>query len=48
MPFAVPIKEVHKMSVAQLEKEMNVVGLKRVRTVETLPQQHIVIFEKSE
>lgn len=42
----VPIKEVHKMSVEQLEKEMNVVGLVRVRTVETLPLQHIVIFAK--
>ena len=42
----VPIKEVHKMSLAQLEKEMNAVGLVRVRTVETLPLQHIVIFEK--
>jgi SAM-dependent methyltransferase len=44
----VPIKEVHKMSVAQLDREMAVVGLKRVRTVETLPLQHIVIFGKSE
>jgi ubiquinone/menaquinone biosynthesis C-methylase UbiE len=43
---AVPIKEVHKMSVKQLEKEMNAVGLVRVRTVETLPLQHIVVFEK--
>ena len=42
----VPIKEVHKMSVEQLEKEMKAVGLVRVRTVETLPLQHIVIFEK--
>lgn len=42
----VPIKEVHKMSVDQLEKEMKVVGLTRLRTVETLPLQHIVIFEK--
>jgi ubiquinone/menaquinone biosynthesis C-methylase UbiE len=42
----VPIKEVHKMSVEQLEKEMNAVGLARVRTVETLPLQHIVIFQK--
>ena len=32
---AVPIKEVHKMSVKQLEKEMNAVGLVRVRTVES-------------
>src|SRR4051794_13279786 len=43
---AVRIKEVHKMSVKQLESEMSAVGLVRVRTVETLPLQHIVIFEK--
>ena len=43
---AVPIKAVHKMSVNQLKKEMNAVGLMHVRTVETLPLQHIVIFEK--
>jgi hypothetical protein len=35
------------MSVEQLEKEMNAVGLVRVRTVENLPLQHIVIFKKS-
>ena len=44
----VPIKEVHKMSLEQLDKEMKVVGLVRSRTVETLPLQHIVIFEKRE
>lgn len=43
---AVRIKEAHKMTVAQLDKEMSAVGLKRVRTVETLPLQHIVMFEK--
>ncbi len=42
----VPIKEVHKMSVEQLEKEMNAVGLVRMRIVENLPLQHIVIFKK--
>jgi len=42
----VPIKEVHKMSVDQLKKEMTAVGLRHVRTVESLPSQHIVIFEK--
>lgn len=41
----VPIKELHKMSVLQLEKEMKAVGLVRVRTVETLPLQHIVLFQ---
>jgi precorrin-6B methylase 2 len=43
---AVRIKEVHKMSVEQLEREMNAVGLVEVRTIETLPLQHIIIFEK--
>jgi ubiquinone/menaquinone biosynthesis C-methylase UbiE len=43
----VDIKEVHKMSVAQLEKEMKVAGFAPVQTIETLPQQHIVIFQKS-
>jgi precorrin-6B methylase 2 len=42
----VPIKEVHKMSVDQLVKEMNAVQLVHVRTVESLPAQHIVIFGK--
>jgi ubiquinone/menaquinone biosynthesis C-methylase UbiE len=42
----VPIKELHKMSVDQLDKEMQAVGFARLRTVETLPFQHIVIFQK--
>lgn len=42
----IPIKELHKMSVAQLTREMNAVGLVHLRTVETLPAQHIVIFAK--
>ena len=40
----VPIKEVHKMSEEQLKKEMAVVGLEHVKTVGTLPRQHIAIF----
>ena len=42
----VPIKEVHKMSVDQLTKEMNAVEFYRVKTVESLPWQHIVIFAR--
>ena len=42
----IPIKEVHKMSVDQLMKEMKAVGLRHVRTVESLPSQHIVIFDR--
>jgi ubiquinone/menaquinone biosynthesis C-methylase UbiE len=45
---SVPIKELHKMSVEQLTREMNAVGLRRFKTVETLPSQHIVIFAKNE
>lgn len=42
----VPIKEIHKMSIEQLKKEMAVVGLVHQKTVDTLPRQHIAIFEK--
>jgi tRNA A58 N-methylase Trm61 len=44
----VPIKEVHKMSVEHLTKEMKAVGLVRLKVVESLPSQHIVIFTKGE
>ncbi len=42
----VAIKELHKMSLEQLDKELRVVGLVPVQTVETLPSQHIAIFER--
>jgi ubiquinone/menaquinone biosynthesis C-methylase UbiE len=44
----VQIKQVHKMSVAQLEKELAAVKFRKLQTVETLPSQHIVIFGKAE
>ena len=44
----VAIKELHKMSLEQLQKEMRAVGLVPVRTVETLPSQHIAMFKKSD
>jgi ubiquinone/menaquinone biosynthesis C-methylase UbiE len=43
---AVPIKELHKMSVRQLRREIAAVGLTFERSIQTLPQQHIVIFQK--
>lgn len=43
---AVPIKPLHKMSEAQVKKEMRAVGLKWVATKSGLPWQHIFIFEK--
>jgi len=42
------IKEVHKMSVEQVKREMNAAGLAYVQTLEILPLQHIVIFKNPE
>ncbi|WP_369811303.1 class I SAM-dependent methyltransferase [Hymenobacter convexus] len=42
----VPIKRIHKMSVEQARKEMAAVGLEFVETVETLPQQHLLLFRR--
>jgi protein-L-isoaspartate O-methyltransferase len=42
----VPIKAVHKMTEAQVRKEMGVQSLKFVEANETLPWQHVFIFQK--
>jgi ubiquinone/menaquinone biosynthesis C-methylase UbiE len=42
----VPIKEVHKMSEAQIKLEMAAVGLRHVKTVGTLPRQHVAVFAR--
>lgn len=42
----VPIKKLHKMTEAQVRKEMTVHPLKFDRTLTLLPQQHIIIFRK--
>ena len=43
---AVPIKEIHKMTVDQAKKEMAAIGLEFVRVDEKLPQQHLLLFRK--
>ncbi len=43
---AVPIKALHKMSVAQIRREAEVHALDWERTVDTLPWQHLVVFRK--
>ncbi|RYC71996.1 class I SAM-dependent methyltransferase [Spirosoma sordidisoli] len=43
---SVPIKELHKLSVAQATKEMKAVGLRLLRNDKRLPQQHIMFFGK--
>ncbi len=42
----VPIKAVHKMTEAQVKKEMAVQPLEWVETINVLPWQHIIIFKK--
>ena len=42
----VPIKRIHKMSVAQVRKEMAAIGLTLADSIETLPQQHLLLFKK--
>jgi ubiquinone/menaquinone biosynthesis C-methylase UbiE len=42
----VPIKLVHKMSQAQVKKEMEPHPLKWAETIDVLPWQHIIIFKK--
>jgi ubiquinone/menaquinone biosynthesis C-methylase UbiE len=43
----VPIKRLHKMTVAQARKEMAAVGLVWKETKDFLPQQHFIVYEKS-
>jgi ubiquinone/menaquinone biosynthesis C-methylase UbiE len=45
----VPILDVHRMSLAQVKKEMEVFkDLKHQKTLNHLPWQHVIIFEKVE
>jgi precorrin-6B methylase 2 len=43
---AVPIKPLHKMTTAQVRKEMAAHHLTLAEAVETLPRQHVLIFER--
>ena len=43
----IPIKAVHKMSEAQVRKEMAVHPLEWVETINVLPRQHIIVFKKA-
>ncbi len=44
----VPIKPEHKMTKAQINKEMNANGFKLVREYDGLPWQHLMFFGKAE
>ena len=43
----VRIKPVHKMSEQQVRRELQAAGFKHVKTVRTLPLQHLILFEAS-
>jgi ubiquinone/menaquinone biosynthesis C-methylase UbiE len=43
---SVPIKLVHKMTEAQVRREMAPHPLRWVETINTLPRQHIIVFRK--
>jgi len=43
---AIPIKELHKMSVAQANKELGANGFKLYRKEDFLPIQHFLLYEK--
>jgi SAM-dependent methyltransferase len=43
----VPIKEVHKMSEAQVKKEMAIFPLQHSQTFTNLPWQHVIVFKKN-
>lgn len=42
----VPIKWVHKMSEKQVKTEMEPHPLRHVKTIDSLPWQHVILFEK--
>jgi ubiquinone/menaquinone biosynthesis C-methylase UbiE len=43
---AVPIKPEHKMTLAQVRAEVEPEGFRFVRSIESLPIQHIIVFQK--
>ncbi len=43
----VPIKELHKMSRGQVDREARFVGLEFVRSFDDLPRQHVLFYRKA-
>jgi predicted methyltransferase len=44
----VAIKRLHKMSERQVRRELEAAGFKHVKTVRTLPLQHLMLFEAAD
>jgi len=45
---SIPIKPLHKMTEAQVRRELEAAGLRHVETKDFLPRQHFLVFEKPE
>ena len=45
---SVPIRQLHKMSEAQVRRELEAVGFRYVENRDFLPQQHFLVFERPE
>ena len=43
---SVPIRELHKMTEAQVRREVEAAGFRFVSNADVLPQQHLLVFEK--
>ena len=43
---SVPIKALHKMSLKQIIREMDYVGMKLSKNIQELPRQHMLVFTK--
>jgi ubiquinone/menaquinone biosynthesis C-methylase UbiE len=44
---SVPIKPLHRMTIAQAEKEMAAVGLELDQVLDELPWQHVMVFRRA-
>ena len=44
---SIPIRSDHKMSVAEAKTEVEAEGFRLAKTIETLPRQHILIFQRN-
>ena len=43
----IPVRPEHKMSVSEARAEVEAEGYRLVNTIESLPRQHILVFQKS-
>ena len=42
------VEPLHKMSEAEIMREMSALGCRRDRTIDIVPSQHVFVFKKTE